>query len=861
MTEEASFEMPALDVEFGDITYRNLGTLLALSLFYLSGVSDSCARHARRLVTNLSISCAALHAASPGFPPLLSFLQRAERPVLSFDEVRELSALLAVAFDFATEQVFAAAFEILAIRFDLLFINLMTPWFSVVGFSVEDTGVVRLSVPCFRSFSTASFIDAFVRVLCAPPLQAAVVDLLERLLSSECAELLLIFSLYRFAQYREQCKALLQFMCERDPQWAAALSAVFRFKYWYYNMIQLNKLDQNFDIDKFLNNLRPDPGQTDGAAAAKEGSIDDFERTTDFALEVVGGLWDRRAAGAASGGGENIGVIVAHCLVHPNGPRVKATLRQILKTEVPTRAAIVAALDEGQISTLISELFLWVSSCGELSLALRAAPFLLHFKELVLPSGCRILVRTLQILVGTIAEKLGGRDMSAPQKKLMTAIFSGDIETEWRLIYSYIATVIELLSVANLRAPAPSVDVFWIIACFLSATSRDFGAVFPAVVDALSAFLKSGIEIHQDTPVPSTFAGFLPALVKLDTDLKYCPTSLQKLCWCLTTLAVHAAPRIIIPSATPSEVVPSVILLLVPYFATLCDEGLFDRFRASTRFDIEPIWQYFRGTSTRSFADVVAPIVGPLTSHPDSESLGLILRAYALFVKSWPDFGPSVYAVCTVLLHRGITPSACGALAKVAQHDRENRNARTACEFLEACRRFSVTAPATPSTLTQTKFPIPELPSDFTPATWKPTDSTDACEADAPPFYPTDPTLTLLPYAKAIKAASLAVRIAPFTAWSELIFSVEAMPPCVEPLDPPHVTEAQVKQFKGKLRALDQSVSKPGTDIPNRQSLPRLALEEASLGVTAEIFLPDQAEIDAAGADIPGADFPSVFPL
>jgi hypothetical protein len=438
---------------------------------------------------------------------------------------------------------------------------------------------------------------------------------------------------------------------------------------------------------------------------------------------------------------------------------------------------------------------------------------------------------------------------------------TGDIETDWRQIYPYIATLIDILTLANLSSASPSLDIFWIIASFVSATGRDFGPLFPAVVNGLAAHLKAGIAIRPDSEVPPTFAGFLPLFVKLESDLKHCPDALAKFCWSLTALAVQGSPSLIIPGVPPAEAHAGVILLLVPYFATLCDEGLFARFASAASLDVRPVWEYYRGTSPLSFADVIAPIVKPFAAGVANEdALETVLRAYALFVKTLPDFGPPVYAVCTVLLNRGVAPAACAGLAKVAQHDRANRNALTACEFLEAARTVTFGQPA--ADVAQARFPVMELPSSFAPAGWKSTDSANACDGDAPPFYPTDPTLTLLPYARALKTVSLAVRITPFTEWSERMFAVEAMPPCVEPQDVPPIEEAQVKQFKAKLRQIEQSGQKLQEKLlMTRQSQPRIDLVDPTIDGSVELFLPDQAEIDAAGADIPGAEFPSVFPL
>jgi hypothetical protein len=503
---------------------------------------------------------------------------------------------------------------------------------------------------------------------------------------------------------------------------------------------------------------------------------------------------------------------------------------------------------------------LWTSSCGELSLALCSDAFLRQFSHLLQPSSTGALVRTLQIFVGTIAEKLGGRDQST-QKKLQAVIFSGDIETDWRQIYPYLATTVELLSIANLKSESPSLDVFWIIASFILATAKDLGSLFPTLVDGLPAHAKSNIDIHPTIPVPRSFPGFLPAFVKLETDLKYCPDYLPKVCWLFTTLSFCGSPHFLLPSAPPGHAVAAVILLLVPYFATVCDEPLFSAFADSLGLDIRPIWDYFRGVSEIPFPDVIGPIIDTFESEPNSEFINYVLRAFALFVRTSSDFGPPVYAICTVLLQRGIATGACASLARVAQHDRATRNVRTACEFLEACRAFPASQAVAAAVMGQLKFPVTELPSAFTPKEWKPTEGTNVCQSDAPPFYPTDPTLTLLPYAKEIRAASMAVRIAPFTDWATLMFAMETTATSVEPQELPEIDEAKLKQFKAKIRQIEQGIAQTSSSFHLRHQSPSSAGPELVAETVDDAFLTDQAEIDAAGRDLPGADFPTVFPL
>jgi hypothetical protein len=306
----------------------------------------------------------------------------------------------------------------------------------------------------------------------------------------------------------------------------------------------------------------------------------------------------------------------------------------------------------------------------------------------------------------------------------------------------------------------------------------------------------------------------------------------------------------------------AVVLFLLPYLTTVCEQPLFERLKQQSAIDIDIARHYFHSSdvSEETFQTFVQGLV-----QQAGDATEQVVRAYAIFAKSVSGFALCVYSVCAVLLRLRVRSGAFGAIAKTAQLDRSPRNSAAACGFLQGCLRAGVETGMAPLVL---RFPVAELPVSFKVDQWQPSDQMNQCTRDAPPFYPTDPTLTLLPYAKAIKDASLQVRISPFTAWSDVMFTAEGTLAMAEFVAlPVKVGADKFKSFKAMMRTVDKEVKgiklgRSGTDFGSslRMSMQRISAEDPVTSL-AEEFAPDQTEIDGAGQEIEGAQFPSVFPI
>jgi hypothetical protein len=93
---------------------------------------------------------------------------------------------------------------------------------------------------------------------------------------------------------------------------------------------------------------------------------------------------------------------------------------------------------------------------------------------------------------------------------------------------------------------------------------------------------------------------------------------------------------------------------------------------------------------------------------------------------------------------------------------------------------------------------------------------------------------------------------------------METASAATEPQELPQIDEAKIKQLKPKKRQIEQRGG-IGSSTSNlfQFRYPDLTSGsgEMEIAIVEEAFQTDQQEVDAAGRDLPGEDFPTGFPL
>ena len=858
----ATAPMSATDKNFIQDTMGVVGTLVCLGLFYLSGHVHGYEKKAMRLIKNIALTCALLRN-NAGFKKLLAFLSRVCNGDISYREVQKLSGFLAEAFEFAAEQVLFTAFEIIEANECTVpsFVGLLNPWVSLVRLKTK-VGIIPNGYSLYVSFSSFTFMQQFVKLLCKPPLLPQVIGLLDTLVASDPGShraLLFVFALHAFPDMREQCKAVLHFICEGHEDSLENLCLILQFKYWYYDMIQLGKVDQNFDVIKFLRLLEHvTDDQTSG-----EANVDEYANTTDFALEAAMEMLDDYV----------LPHVLAFCSVHPltnNGTteqnkfaeRRRKAIVQLLGSENITISAVAKVLTRNQMFEFFSDCVAWASACGDLDIATRAAELVLQMPCLLRQDRCAEMCRTLEIVVKTVQEK-NEPNANRDARNWVTMI-SSDSETNMNQIYQYISQVIEMVSIANMEGHVLLPSVFWLIAEFIVATDSCFGNLFSNVANAIYQHVKLDVDTSA---CPVNYEGFLAKFVAHDSvlDLKTGGSAISNLFAAIAMLAEKGAYVTCIGHTdTEAQAVAAVGLLLVPYFATQCDESLFNSFaaKAAQVLDIRPIWADFREHQTpicqTDFFKQIQPLLVP-------SIVAQILRAYALYIKSSSACAPSIYAICSGLLMLDTSPVGADSFARIvnfALKDRVSANTESACALISAYQKHASFNMKSSATMRISKFPVTTLPNLFTPETWKPSDDVHACVCSFPPMVMIDQNLRILPYVIAVKKSCAQVRVSPFTNWAKLFFDAQLLQG-----DEGQVDEYKVKPLTSEdIELFRNTIPSPELESKrlNRQDSAQKALRRTDTAemfrITTSIFAPDQDLIDAAGTDMGFDDFPTVFP-
>ncbi|KAH0792379.1 hypothetical protein GPJ56_003725 [Histomonas meleagridis] len=577
--------------------------------------------------------------------------------------------------------------------------------------------------------------------------------------------------------------------------------------------------------------------------------VDEYKKITEFVLELTSLLKNPQTEP----------YVISYCLIMKQSEISKNIIKNIFGTENPTVLMVQKRFNQTQLKLFFECCFEWASSCGDLYISSQASFITLNHITHSEPFMIDIIIRTLSILITTIKEK-----NTTTITKHNFSVFADDYSIDMKLLYGYIAKLINLLSDLNLLLDEPQEKVFWVASEFLLASDHDFNGIFGVTVKAIESYLNKSTKV---TKVPENYDGLLQKLGSEDLllDSRDLPQGLMSFCRAVLKLAMIGKYEVIVGSFRNGCEVANAeaitILFLIPYFATHCDENMFDEYAeniSNKSIDISPIWKEFREHSMRMSE---TSLIKDLAELATTDLMLLVLRMYALLIKNAPFCTASVCSVCVALLSLDKCPvpyENFGRIINFAIKDKEEENSSIECELLQAYQKKAVfvklaTHPP-PS-----KFPVEEIPEMFEPEKWKITSEMNSMDSILylPPFYPIDQTLVILPFPDRImKNCCMKYQITPFTQWNKILFEAESIR-----IDPEeiHETKYVFKFDKNDIEAfMDKTVKRNG-EIKSKEVVDEINQKNVSdefdcLKLPKNLFMPTLDYIENLGGEIPGEE-------
>ncbi|OHT11965.1 hypothetical protein TRFO_18342 [Tritrichomonas foetus] len=750
-------------------TYSNIGSILAISFWYLSDVNTNCSDLALSLIKNLSISLSLILKRTTQHCLMIQFFVSLNR-INTFGDVINLSEMLANSLDVFVEPFINSAFDILTDCYSTFFMSIIKPWFNKILLNNNGLQVINQSykdIPFIKVFSTYSFVEKSISTFNLDHLKSSIPEFIDSMTSNiDNQNILFIFAMNLYNKNKSACSHFLTYLCQSTDA-ILYTQKYFEFRYWFFKMIQLNEIDSELDINEFF--LIDNSDQTEVSESSND-TRSKYMDDVNFALEFASMIANEQL----------VPYLLSFCLICTPNSITKKVLRQLTDSETPSLHTVSKRINKYQGKLLFKLSFEWASSCGNIEMAIKAAKVSLFFFDKADDSMVSTLIRTLSIFINIIKEK-------NERKQETLRVVNDDNVVNWKIIYEYIGLLLHLLSACNLSLSDPRVDVFWIISEFISIYDKTFSNpqyIFQIVCNSLEQHLDKGIKLND---VPNDYIGILPNLVLFIDSLNILPANCIDTTLQLLNIVARFAEKgnfdVILgkqnDKITIENIACTIILYILPYFSTECSKSLFDSIKTKIldltngKIDFDILWDCFRANDVNleqtGFIESLQPyFIESLLSN--------VLKFYRFYLKnSKESLQNSIYSVCSILLtiNNNIIPDSLFSKIIVLA---SKHSSPSACSFLKIVYRKNIKETTIGNQSISMSFPIKQIRYPiFSVKEFTENNQIEKVNQneELPPFLPIDSNFSVLPYTKEIQKLCYQIKISPFTDWIETVFKAE----------------------------------------------------------------------------------------
>ena len=848
IADRGPLKMSQVDQDFFQIIYNNLGHLIALSMLYIYDIPGYF-DYAFNIINHISFSCALIKNDSIDFIKLLQFLLKHSKSNLNYESLVELNVLLSKAFYFCSEQFLYGAMNILKNEYYSTFTGFLSEWMlNIKLYDNNNLGIISCNENQFLNFSSYTFIQSFLDAFCDSSnnsLMTSTIGLIDILISDDKnLETIFIICFHLYETHHDKSLRLLSYICKKQKYLVSYVNSLFEFKYWFYQQIQLGKVEMEVDFNKFMKFIGEKSQNEE--KQQNEGDIKEYKNITNFALELTEliNLEDTKP------------YVVSFILITRPSELKKRIMKRIFGTENASLTMMQEEFTTEQMITFSKLCFIWASSCGELRIAQNAINLSLclidyYYNEDMID----ILIRTLGIYIQTIAEK---------NTIIISNAFANDCVINMKDVYQYLSSLIKLLSEINNKLEKPQERVFWIIAEFLSVSDNDFTGIFNSTIDGIYSYIRN---VDKLTFVPSNYIGLIEKFCtnEIFLDPRIASQGLVKLCYSIIKLAIMKDYEVIIGSyENVNEAISIIVLLLIPYITTECPKDLIDQFASSI--------SDFINISDEQPAEIInEELIKQLSENISPKYASIISHFYFILIKNVPTCSLSVYRICAYILtneNTNFSQELFGKIINLALRDKNEHLIEVECELIQLYQKKSA---FTKQSINHppSKFPLQKLPIMFDPKKWKINDEYNLQTKieHLPPLCPVEQSLINYPYPKMIMNATIQYRIIPFTRWNDILYQTKSIEVSNE-----QIYEFRTKEVEISKESIDKYLNcietKPINEQTNNQmndinttndKQSKYNLLNCTI-ISNDIFTPNVEYIENVGyGEITNLQFPSIF--
>ncbi|EAY14002.1 hypothetical protein TVAG_478270 [Trichomonas vaginalis G3] len=917
-----STEFNDSEKDFNETTNANIAGLLTLSFYMLTHSESTNRASAINLLTCVALGALfvsndqELHGLSALIHRINTFMQGNVTlpPEINLDVFMQISELLSKKLRSSTEIVLSHAAQIIKKKPNEcnVFISIMTPWLKGLVFNRDCAGIVpEITDEKLIRFTGFSFLKSFVKNIIYLTLCNGHFKFIDQILESKCEEMdihqyffICLYSIQQNDQsLSDNIMAVIDYLFNKDPMKVIEhISKFFTFRSWFYYQIQLLRMDIQFDMDRFMENIAHTNQNSNEDSEEDVSDIDLFQVVITFSSKLVMRLFREKPESIKP----YLGPIIIFCLLYSdqfegapkellgtilsknsfdldiknmattiissNKTALKTTpdkfssqLRLLSKvTDIDLDLILVAidfiySLPAESVKDFATECLRWGTTCGEIKTAHRAIILYGITASHANDDIIDILLRTLYIFISVLAERTAPGWKSKKQQVLATIM---EKEFDASLAYSYIADLVDVITKISCNLTVPSQKAFLSVIQLLKVQREEHLDIFMAVINHLSECLSNkqftdSLQNENDylqlilTPYHSTqsLKGSVNFMVRLPSmnGLK-----------CISNLKMEC-----------------LLLAVLPYLFTFRHDRNYAEHVESFRQNVDSQLSDMLQRMANEGDDVLDGLVKTILKIIDDQTFLLsVLNFYTTALQKDSDVAVAIYKIVTIMLKMTplpITIDRFGGIGDVAASVTDPLISVYAIEFLKLLQAQGGGVMKKIVSRGIKQFPSIDLPVKADQ--WKFNEEIDPFDdiKELPPLAIIDIEYYGCEFLQPIQETLPIIKVAPFTFWANATFKAENMhvqEKMLLELDAVKVNEPE-KFFNKLEKALVNDDESDDEDLQGKKSTDARSKkknfaqedqedDEEETKLTYQAFLPSNNEINALGSDIlSGIEFPS----
>jgi len=920
-------EMNQREKDLASVKLGYSGSLIALSLFFLCSPKLETREYGFQVLIGLVIPSAFLLSSKERICSFMQLMTQYQKDSLSLHPDLSQSSLFNISKSIKdllpsiAEQILYQAFIIFKkLPNSYSFLHVIIPFIKGFVFDNPNPGLTTLTDPNRVRFTGFSFIKTILTDIISLPLNKHHFELIDSIVDQECKGSVLtvefiMLSVYSIQKYSpslfEKCIAFVTYLASKFPTLIVNhLVSFLTFKSWFYHQIQLSRIDLEFDIDKFMENIQEQNAQAPSKEShnIKYNDIDDDDEAPLYDIVVLFTLKSLHTLYLETPHvlDHVMPTVIVFCLVHfdkfnelpsallssivestsitqsmllhnflnmiVSSCKVKLRtsiddinkgifeLSQILKAKLSIIASTMKKVFEFSTEDLFAftnEALMWGLICGEMELSYRALIVYSLSMYNTSPSIISSIIRTITVITSMLTERT---DPSyRVQSKQWIAVLMEKKNPNYDLAHLILSKHIDILDKSSQLLDKPSLEAFFVALEFLKCHPHNQNVVYSSSLKLiLHTFQNPKCDREFIQRIPKGF--LLPHIYKAQHSQDSLEVSIELM------LFLSRPEYIEVLTTSSPEIM--ILTLLPQLWERRRDAGMAKSIQSLVSItnsdEIKSSLREISGTPESYIPPVVSCLLLFVNSQSDLSSL--IDYFTTLINKSLVSLAP-ILAISIAIISNQVqlvSIEKFGQIAGKAVSDSDCNNSLVASLFLSILSRNggSVCNAITPAMVKQ--FPQFQSPIPFNFASWQPPENIDPFSSFEliPPMSIIDIEYIACSSLKTIQQCVQLVITKPFSMWNGILFQAESInlsqsiifePSEIRiPEKPESIIKSIIRAFNTDNVNSQVQESTTSTESENKHPEQKESYIKSLAKVPMNTFLPSKNEFQKIGQELLG---------